>query len=154
MPGSSSPWRLNFVRRSLTYVAFSLEPSSCHLLAARILRRLVGCFRKSVHPCLVATALQFLTKFAAAACAQNLPYVIPIHIALFTPNLRVLWKDFSISPANSISVDKKNHFSSNSCSTCFGQPCAHHQELTTAWCYSLVLVCAVAAGRWSSPVGR
>ena len=60
-------------------------------------------------------------------------------------------------------VDKKNqldvnfcilYFSSNSCSTCFGQPCAHHQELTTAWCYSLVLVCAVAAGRWSSPVGR
>jgi hypothetical protein len=48
------------------------------------------------------------------------------------------------------SVDKKNqpyvtfcilYFSSNSCSTCFGQPCAH-QELTTAWCYSLVLACA------------
>ena len=39
------------------------------------------------------------------------------------------------------SVDKKNqldvtffilYFSSNSCSTCFGQPCAHHQELTIA----------------------
>ena len=38
-------------------------------------------------------------------------------------------------------VDKKNqldvtfcilYFSSNSCSTCFGQTCAHHQELTTA----------------------
>jgi hypothetical protein len=38
-------------------------------------------------------------------------------------------------------VDKKNqldvtfcilYFSSNSCSTCFGQPFAHHQELTTA----------------------
>ena len=26
------------------------------------------------------------------------------------------------------------YFSSNSCSTCFRQPCAHHQELTTAWC--------------------
>ena len=46
------------------------------------------------------------------------------------------------------------YFSSNSCSTCFGQPCALHQELTTAWCYSLVLVCAVAAGRLSRPVGR
>ena len=46
------------------------------------------------------------------------------------------------------------YFSSNSCSTCFGQPCAHHQELRTTWCYNLVLVCAVAAGRWSSPVGR
>ena len=62
-----------------------------------------------------------------------------------------------------ISVDKKYqldvtfciiYFSSNSCWTCFGQPCAHHQKLTTAWCYSLVLVCAVAAGRLSSPVGR
>ena len=46
------------------------------------------------------------------------------------------------------------YFSSHNCSTCFGQTCAHHQELTTAWCYSLVLVCAVAAGRLSSPVGR
>ena len=67
------------------------------------------------------------------------------------------------NPTISFRVDKKNqldvtfcilYFSSNSCSTCFGQPCAHHQELTTAWCYSFVLVCAVAAGRWSSPVGR
>ena len=40
-----------------------------------------------------------------------------------------------------VSVDKKNqldvtfcilYFSSNSCSTCFGQPCAHRQELKTA----------------------
>ena len=39
------------------------------------------------------------------------------------------------------SVDKKNqldvticilYFSSNICSTCFGQSCTHHQELTTA----------------------
>ena len=37
------------------------------------------------------------------------------------------------------------YFYSNSCSTCFGQPCAHHQELTTARCYILVLVCALAA---------
>ena len=69
----------------------------------------------------------------------------------------------SHSETEHINVDKKNqldvtfcilYFSSNCCSTCFGQPCAHHQELTTAWCYSLVLVCAVAAGRWSSSVGR
>ena len=46
------------------------------------------------------------------------------------------------------------YISSSSCSTCFGQPCAHHQELTTASCYSLVLVCAVAEGRLSRPVGR
>ena len=45
------------------------------------------------------------------------------------------------STQTNISVDKKNqldvtfcilYLSSNSCSTCFGQPCAHHQELTTA----------------------
>ena len=42
---------------------------------------------------------------------------------------------------NTPTVDKKNqldvtfcilYFSSNSCSTCFGQPCAHHHELTAA----------------------
>jgi len=45
------------------------------------------------------------------------------------------------STRRGLNVDKKNqldvtfcilYFSSNSCSTCFGQPCAHHQELTTA----------------------
>ena len=76
-------------------------------------------------------------------------------------SIHVVWKYWY--EQNKISVDKKNqldvtfcilYFSSNICSTCFGQPCGHHQELTTAWCYSLVLVCAVAAGRWSGPVGR
>ena len=47
----------------------------------------------------------------------------------------------SVGKVQKVSVDKKNqlnvtfcilYFSSNSCSTCFGQPCAHHQELTTA----------------------
>jgi hypothetical protein len=55
-------------------------------------------------------------------------------------------------------VDKKNRldvtFCILYCSTRFGQPCAHHQQLTIAWCYSLVLVCAVDAGRLSRPVGR
>ena len=53
-------------------------------------------------------------------------------------NLGVYLKLYSNSTQ---SVDKINqldvtfcilYFSSNSCSTCFGQPCAHHQELTTA----------------------
>ena len=52
-----------------------------------------------------------------------------------------LFVSYSFSNEKLISVDKKNqldvtfciiYFSSNSCSTCFGQPCAHHQELTTA----------------------
>jgi len=55
---------------------------------------------------------------------EALPFVTGIDISLTT-----------------ICMDKKNqldvtfcilYFSSNSCSTCFGQPCAHHQELTTA----------------------
>ena len=46
-----------------------------------------------------------------------------------------------LAKESDFSVDKKNqldatfcilYFSSNSCSTCFGQPCVHHQELMTA----------------------
>ena len=59
-------------------------------------------------------------------------------------NVRLKWKNSSVVSTEfeeTVSVDKKNqldvtfcilYFSSNSCSTCFGQPCAHHQELTTA----------------------
>ena len=60
-----------------------------------------------------------------------------------------MWKDLLLllifqpvgSTTKPSNVDKKNqldvtfcilYFSSNSCSTCFGQPRAHHQELTTA----------------------
>ena len=53
----------------------------------------------------------------------------------------VRWYKRGTLKAGDYSVDKKNqldvtfcilYFSSNSCSTCFGHPCAHHQELTTA----------------------
>jgi hypothetical protein len=49
--------------------------------------------------------------------------------------------DLQFTTTRNFSVDKKNqldvtfcilYFFSNSFSTCFGQPCAHHQELTTA----------------------
>ena len=81
-------------------------------------------------------------------------------------SLNIGWSGLSrqsLTRTNQCNVHKENqldvtfcifYFSSNSCSTCFGQPCAHHQELTTAWCYSPLLVCAVAAGRLSRPVGR
>ena len=56
---------------------------------------------------------------------------------------KIIWKFPSIPTLSTdySNVDKKNqpdvtfcifYFSSNSCSTCFGRPCAHHQELTTA----------------------
>jgi hypothetical protein len=61
------------------------------------------------------TALQLFAKFAAVACAQNLPYVIPIHIALFTPNLRVVRKDFNISPTNNICVHITSPFNFDTC---------------------------------------
>ena len=74
-----------------------------------------------------------------------------------------MWRHASVIITNYTTlVDKKNqldvtfcilYFSSNSCSTCFGQPCAHHRELMIAWCYSLVLLCAMAARRLSSPFG-
>ena len=58
-----------------------------------------------------------------------------------TPNTLYLGLSDILHKVDYISVDKKNqldvtfcvlYFSSNSCSTCFGQPCVHHQELTTA----------------------
>ena len=86
--------------------------------------------------------------------------LIALILALLIDNLQLY---IGSNICKKFNVDKKNqldvtfcilYFSSKSCSTCLGQPCTHHQELTTAWCYSLVLVCAMAAGRWSSPVGR
>ena len=97
-------------------------------------------------------------------CFENflyLPALSSLYSSLHSINNLVLW--LTENWTEQFDVDKKNqlvatfcilYFSSNSCSTCFGQPCAHHQELTAAWCYSLVLVCAVAARRRSSPVGR
>ena len=72
---------------------------------------------------------------------------VKVTIAPITPvsghgPLFTVWNGwFSCIDINLFNVDKKNqidvtfcilYFSSNSCSTCFGQPCAHHQELTTA----------------------
>jgi len=56
-------------------------------------------------------------------------------------NQETLYWTLTTFKNSNLSVDKKNqldvtfcilYFSSNCCSTCFGQPCAHHQELTTA----------------------
>ena len=78
--------------------------------------------------------------------------VFLIHLMNFSSLLRLLHTmclrflnklqdEFFTSKQKKVSVDKKNqldvtfcilYFSSNSCSTCFGQPCAHRQELTTA----------------------
>ena len=58
---------------------------------------------------------------------------------MFRASFIILYYDQQMH--NYISVDKKTkldvtfcilYFYSNSCSKRFGQPCAHHQELTTA----------------------
>jgi len=67
--------------------------------------------------------------------------VATCHASVVFLSVRVNRQDALSRDNLSFSVDKKNlldvtfcilYFSSNSCSTCFGQPCAHHQELTTA----------------------
>ena len=61
----------------------------------------------------------------------------PVYIIVPQVNLEF---EVYMQKTYTLRVDKKNqldvtlcifYFSSNSCSTCFGQPCAHHQELTT-----------------------
>jgi hypothetical protein len=52
MPGSGSPWRLNFIWWSVTFVVLCVELSSCHLLAARILSWLLGCLENLCTPAL------------------------------------------------------------------------------------------------------
>ena len=71
--------------------------------------------------------------------------LLPVNCSFhsFTPACNVLLEAWSNHVAKLwyYSVDKKNqldvtfcilYLSSNSCSTCFGQPYAHHQDLTTA----------------------
>ena len=38
------------------------------------------------------------------------------------------------------------YFSSNSCSTCFGQPCAHHQELATVMLITTLVISSCKDG--------
>jgi len=48
-------------------------------------------------------------------------------------NMKLVTTKFNVDNKNQLDVTFCIiYFSSNSCSTCFGQPCAHHQELTTA----------------------
>jgi len=83
-------------------------------------------------------------NFARSTCVQLL-YEQCLDLtstaSIFTNYLLAQFNQTEIQIKYKLSVDKKNqldvtfcilYFSSNSCSTCFGQPCAHHQELTTA----------------------
>ena len=73
-------------------------------------------------------SIHFTKTFLRISCCQHTCNYVEIQGAV-------------LRTVSTFSVDKKNqldvtfcilYFSSNSCSTCFGQPCAHHQELTIA----------------------
>jgi hypothetical protein len=104
----------------------------------------------------VKSGLCHLVEVKDSFCFFSLSFAICSIVVTYTSAYFVITIIFislsSVEQTFLYSVDKKNqldvtycilYFSSNSCSTCFGQPCAHHQELTIAWCYSLVLVCAL-----------
>ena len=72
------------------------------------------------------TAAHIQSQYMALFCCKH-PVKVKRKILIITSDTTLVY----------ISVDKMItfcilYFSSNSCSTCFGQPCAHHQELTTA----------------------
>jgi hypothetical protein len=82
------------------------------------------------------TSLHFTSLFFTYPTNPSLHFAL-----LFISTSRKLTLWITYVQLTSLSVDKKNrldvtfcilYFSSNSCSTCFGQPCVHHQELTTA----------------------
>jgi len=109
----------------------------------------------------VVCACEYLPQ-SVNSLPQNRSRMAPSMLKFRICNRYTPWVQSQSGKVFETSVDRKNqldvtfcilYFSSNSCSTCFGQPCAHHKELTTALCYNLVFVCAVAAGRLSSPVG-
>jgi len=74
-------------------------------------------------------------------CSTNRFHVFYGPFFFLSPTMSMSSVQPVLSETVNFSVDKKNqldvtfcilYFSSNSCSTCFGQPCAHHQQLTTA----------------------
>ena len=91
------------------------------------------CFRSSLKHCRsrITAVNAFTYTNVLTICYAPLCLVMLLHRFSFSMRTRI----------SLMSVDKKNqldvtfcilYFSSNSCSTCFGKPCAHHQELTTA----------------------
>jgi hypothetical protein len=95
MPGSSSPWRLNFVRWSLTFVSFSLEPSSCHLLAVRVLRWLVGCLENLCTPALWQHHCNS-SRNSPLPLAHRICLILFLFTLRYLLQTRVVWKDFNI----------------------------------------------------------
>ena len=171
-----------FVTYALTIcLKFGFRPSECQNLSCRFFAVYDECnsplYNQSPWPyhCILTYSTERSPSWEANrfSASQDIPHILcnsKVHCRSHKhPFGRILRHIQPVHPFTThflkihLSVDKKNqldvtfcilYFSSNSCSTCFEQPCAHHQKLTTAWCYSLVLVCAVVAGRLSSPVGR
>ena len=63
----------------------------------------------------------------------NFDVLLTVRLSIFTSVINQHEINFSVNKKNQLDVTFCIlYFFSNSCSTCFGQPCAHHQELTTA----------------------
>ena len=114
------PWNIIVAAR------FRSEDSPCRVFRRHIFT--VTAFPKPIRIPSVLNIRSSSCIWTVNSSAES--YKTPAHI---TPKLR--------RGINRLSVDKEKHldvtfciiyFSSNSCSTCFGQPCAHHQVLTTA----------------------
>ena len=87
--------------------------------------------------CLLIKPIQVYNHFS---CICVYIYVC-VYIYIYIYIMEIIKFSFLHEEFRTFSVDKKNqlevtfcilYLSSNSCSTCFGQPCAHHDELTTA----------------------
>ena len=127
-----------------TVAAILLLLNGTIILQLRILKSAVTKFhRLFVSPVIKMTLRYFIHKHHVAVnCFEHLYYPRGPY---FSPrpggSLLICSTWFFETLDRNISADKKTqldvtfcilYFSSNSCSTCFGQPCAHHQELTTA----------------------
>jgi len=85
---------------------------------------------------LITSCASALPSFKRAVLISVFHCLVYYTSHIFSQAVPVKWT--SLSKKNQLDVTYCIlYFSSNSCSTCFGQPCTHHQEMTTAWCIAL-----------------
>jgi hypothetical protein len=133
---SGAVWTWQNTRRWYRYgigpehpTVYPITTPPCHAVGTRL--KAEHCSQPAVNR----TALILVSlKQHASLVHWNLPRKFP-------DSYRYADKSLYRPEKRQVNVDKKNqlddtfcilYFSSNSCSTCFGEPCAHHQELTNS----------------------